>query len=74
MHKHGHHSAASQIHAAERAQAQTYDGCCTPAKPSHEAIAHRAYDIYVKTGSQQGHCRENWQKAEAELQTAGQHA
>ena len=72
MQKHGNHSLASQVHAAERAQCETHTGCCGSAKPDHDAIAHRAYDIYVKTGSKQGHCKENWRKAETELETAGQ--
>lgn len=34
----------------------------------HEAIARRAYDIYRASGSQPGHCQENWRRAELELQ------
>jgi Protein of unknown function (DUF2934) len=33
---------------------------------SHEVIARRAYDIYMKTGRIEGHCEENWLKAEKE--------
>jgi hypothetical protein len=37
------------------------------AEPTHEAIARRAYDIYVKTGRKQGQCKQNWQQAEQSL-------
>jgi hypothetical protein len=35
--------------------------------PTHEQVAARAYDIYVRSGSQAGHCQENWLQAEREL-------
>ena len=40
-----------------------------PASPevSHDDIARRAYEIYVKSGSKNGRCRQNWQQAENEL-------
>jgi hypothetical protein len=73
--KHGNHSAASQVHAAERQLAHMQSahpeaGCCKTAAPTHDAISHRAYDIYVKTGSKPGHCKQNWQQAEKELAAA----
>ncbi|MCC5875420.1 MAG: DUF2934 domain-containing protein [Candidatus Sumerlaeia bacterium] len=37
--------------------------------PSHEAIAERAYTIYEKAGCTDGHCGENWQQAELEMQS-----
>jgi hypothetical protein len=70
MQKHGNHSLASQVHAAERARNESHAECCANAKAEHDAIAHRAYDIYVKDGCKPGHCNENWRKAEYELQTA----
>ena len=41
----------------------------TPASPapSHDDIARRAHDIYVKKGRQPGQCKQNWQQAEQEL-------
>jgi hypothetical protein len=39
--------------------------------PSHGDIARRAYDIYLKTGCQQGQCQRNWQQAERDLQNEG---
>ena len=35
--------------------------------PTHEVIARRAYDIYLKTGRKQGQCKQNWQQAEQAL-------
>jgi|GEM_PF-2468479 len=70
MERHGNHSLASQVHAAQQAQGAMPGGCCGTTKVHHDAIAHRAYDIYVKTGSKAGHCTENWHKAESELQAA----
>jgi hypothetical protein len=57
MNNYGNQSSASQDRAAT--------------KPTHDAVALRAYDIYVKTGRKQGQCKQNWQQAETELQTAG---
>lgn len=38
-----------------------------PPAPSREAIAELAYSKYIKSGRQEGRCRENWSEAEAEL-------
>ncbi|MGD0463905.1 MAG: DUF2934 domain-containing protein [Tepidisphaeraceae bacterium] len=35
--------------------------------PTHDAIAHRAYAIYVTSGCKQGQCKQNWHQAELEL-------
>jgi hypothetical protein len=37
------------------------------AEPTHDDIARRAYDIYVKTGCTEGQCTQNWQAAEQAL-------
>jgi|GEM_PF-477240 len=37
--------------------------------PTKDAVARRAYAIYIEDGSQPGHDAENWAKAEAELDT-----
>jgi hypothetical protein len=42
-------------------------GSASPQVPSHEDIARRAFDIYVKKGRPQGQCRQNWWEAEQEL-------
>lgn len=37
------------------------------AKPSHEDIAKRAYEVYLRSGSKNGRCDRNWRRAEREL-------
>lgn len=39
----------------------------TGAHPTHSDIAKRAYEIYVKSGSQKGRCTRNWLEAESNL-------
>lgn len=38
------------------------------ATASHDAIARRAYDIYVETGRAEGRCERNWRQAEEEIE------
>jgi hypothetical protein len=38
---------------------------------SHDAIAKRAYEIWVRKGRPAGQCKQNWKQAEAELRTGG---
>jgi len=40
--------------------------------PTHEDIANRAYDIYLKNGRKQGQCKQNWQQAEQSLRDQNQ--
>ncbi|MCC5875421.1 MAG: DUF2934 domain-containing protein [Candidatus Sumerlaeia bacterium] len=40
--------------------------------PSHEAIAGRACEIYLKGGSMRGQCEQNWRQAEKELRENAQ--
>lgn len=37
------------------------------ASPTYESIAARAYEIWVASGRQPGHDKENWLQAEREL-------
>ena len=39
----------------------------TSPPPTHEAIAQRAYDIYLESGSLEGRCHENWCQAVLEM-------
>lgn len=43
-----------------------------PCAPTHDQIAFRAYDIYVKTGRKSGQCKQNWDQAEKSLRDQGQ--
>ena len=48
--------------------ARPHAGACGDScDPTHDDIARRAYDIYVKTGWKQGQCKQNWQQAEQSL-------
>jgi uncharacterized protein YndB with AHSA1/START domain len=42
-------------------------GRVTPAAPTHEQIARRAYELYLERGEKPGHEREDWLIAEKEL-------
>jgi uncharacterized protein YndB with AHSA1/START domain len=42
-------------------------GRVRPAAPTHEQIAHRAYELYLERGEKPGHEREDWATAEKEL-------
>ena len=70
MHSSRHHSQAPLVQTPEQTHNDTRAGCCVTTKPTHDAIANRAYDLYVRTGSKQGRCKQNWQQAETELQAA----
>jgi hypothetical protein len=72
MHGHRDHSQHAPGLAATQPKKDEHSACCGGAKPSHDAISHRAYDIYVEGGSKKGHCKQNWQQAETELQATGQ--
>jgi DUF2934 family protein len=71
MSHHRNHLQTSHVSAGEPAHGGAHAGCCATAKPNHDAIAHRAYEIYVKDGCQKGHCEQNWLQAEKELQPVG---
>jgi hypothetical protein len=40
-----------------------------PATPSHEAIARRAYELFLQRGRTDGHALQDWLQAEHELRT-----
>ena len=45
----------------------------TKLSPSRDAIAHRAYELYVARGRVSGHELEDWIKAEIELSGKASH-
>jgi len=49
-------------------------GFSAVAEPTHDAIARRAYDLYVKAGRTQGQSTQNWQEAEQALREQAQTA
>ncbi len=62
--------AAGQTHDDLRVRDDLHPGRGVLAMPVHEDIAKQAYDIYVKNGHQEGHCKQNWHQAEQELRTS----
>jgi hypothetical protein len=61
---------ANQKLAAQQSHSDLHPGQGVKATPTHNDIAKRAYDIYVKSGCKQGHCKQNWHQAEHDLRTA----
>ncbi len=41
-----------------------------PTAVTHEAVAKRAYEIWIRKGRPQGQCQQNWLEAEKELRAA----
>lgn len=62
-------SEATQKLAAEQTHNDMHPGHGVITLPTHDDIAKRAYQIYVKTGWKQGQCKQNWHLAEHDLRT-----
>jgi hypothetical protein len=58
----------TQMYATQQTHGDGHHGQAAP-MPTHDEIAKRAYDIYVKKGRRQGQCERNWQQAENDLST-----
>jgi hypothetical protein len=69
MHTHLTHSQGPRAGAIEPAHDDMYPGRGVIDMPTHDEIANRAYDLYVKSGRKQGQCNQNWHQAELELRT-----
>lgn len=67
MNKYTTQSQANRVLAAGQTHGDMHAGGGVIGTPSHDAIAHRAYDIFVKDGRTPGHCQRNWLQAEHEL-------
>ncbi len=66
----------SQTEATRRlAAGQTHDdmhpGHGVITVPTHEEIARRAYEIYLRNGRREGQSEQNWYQAEHELRRGG---
>ncbi len=70
MHSHLTHSQVPRPVAIEPTPNDLVTGSGVIAMPTHDQIAIRAYDIYVKTGREPGRCKRNWHQAETELRSA----
>ena len=69
MHAHLTHSQTPRDVAVEPTHNDMHPGRGVIAMPTHDDIANRAYDIYLKSGRKQGQCEQNWHQAELELRT-----
>ncbi len=67
MNEHLTQSRATQPSSNKQTLSDPLAGSAQTAWPTHAEIAKRAYEIYVKSGHQQGHCQRNWLCAEQEL-------
>ena len=59
MNKYTTQSEATRNLAAQQTHSDLHPGHGVIAAPTHDDIAKRAYDIYVKTGRKQGQCKQN---------------
>jgi hypothetical protein len=69
MHCHLTHSLVPRAIANEPEHDDMQPGRGVIAEPTHDQIAERANEIYVKAGCKQGCCEQHWQQAEAELRS-----
>ena len=60
---------AKRTLAAEQTHNDLHPGHGVITTPTHDEIARRAYDIYVKSGRREGQCNKNWHQAEHDLRT-----
>ena len=67
-------SEATRTLAAEQTHDDMHPGHGVITVPTHEEIARLAYDIYIRTGRQPGHCKQNWYQAEKSLHNQDQAA
>jgi hypothetical protein len=60
-------SKTAQTYAPQQTHGDGHHGQTSSSMPTHDDIARRAYEIYIKNGRRQGQCERNWQQAENEL-------
>ena len=58
---------AKRTLAAQQMHSDMHPGPGVITTPTHEEIAKRAYEIYVKGGRKDGQSKQNWQQAEIDL-------
>jgi hypothetical protein len=61
-------SRTAQMYGTQQGQGEEHTGQPTVPMYTHEDIARRAYEIYVKRGRRQGQSLQDWNQAEQELQ------
>jgi hypothetical protein len=60
-------SKATQMSEMQQSHKDPHPGPVATPMPTHEEIAKRAYEIYVKNGCRQGQSEQNWLQAEQEM-------
>ena len=65
------HSKGTHTFATQKTVNAPHTVLAVASMPTHDDIAKRAYDIYIRTGSRQGQCKQNWQQAEQDLRNEG---
>ena len=61
-------SRTTQRYGTQQTHGEEHTGQTAAAMYTHEDIARRAYEIYVKRGRRQGQSQQDWNQAEQELQ------
>jgi len=61
-------SRTTQISGTQQMHGEAHTGQTAVPMYTHEEIAKRAYEIYVKRGRRQGQSQQDWNQAEQELQ------
>jgi hypothetical protein len=67
-------SKKTQMYATQQTHGDGHHGQAARPILTHDEIATRAYDIYVKKGRRQGQCERNWQQAETDLRNERKNA
>jgi hypothetical protein len=67
MNKYDNQSKGRQVFVAQQILNASHPGPVALAMLTHEDIAKRAYEIYVKNGNRQGQSEQNWLQAEQEM-------
>jgi hypothetical protein len=60
-------SKSTQMYPTQQTQDNGRPKQASPSMPTHDDIARRAYEIYLKNGRRQGKSEQNWLQAEHEL-------
>ena len=60
-------SKTTQLYTTQQMHGDGHHVQTVPLRPAHDEIAKRAYEIYIKKGSRQGHSERDWQQAENDL-------
>ena len=60
-------SKSTQVYSTQQTHDNGRPKQASPSMPTHDDIARRAYEIYLRNGRRQGKSEQNWLQAEKEL-------